>query len=71
MVDSLSIDIRLPAQKTSSSPPSVPSTQMQSLNLTDLVLVPDEDKAEATRIKAEANRAFGSTYKSHLCASLF
>lgn len=44
---------------------------MQSLNLTDLVLVPDEDKAEATRIKAEANRAFGSTYKSHLCASLF
>jgi len=68
MVDSSSLDIPLPAQKTP-SPPSVPSSQMRSLTLTDLV-VPDEDKAEATRIKARANQAFGSTYKSHILARL-
>lgn len=43
---------------------------MRSLTLTDLVPVPDEDKAEATRIKAQANQAFGSTYKNHLLARL-
>jgi len=69
MVDSSSLDIPLPAQKTP-SPPSVPSSQMRSLTLTDLVPVPDEDKAEATRIKARANQAFGSTYKSHILARL-
>jgi len=69
MVDSSSLDLPLPAQKTPPSP-SVPSFQMRSLTLTDLVLVPDEDKAEATRIKAQANQAFGSTYKNHLLARL-
>jgi len=70
MADSSSLDIPLPVQKTSSSLPSVPSSQMRSLTLTDLVPVPDEDKAEATRIKAQANQAFGSMYKSHSLARL-
>lgn len=60
MVDSLFSDIPSPARKESSSHHSVPSPQMQGLTLTDLVPVSDEDKAEATRMKAQANEAFSS-----------
>jgi hypothetical protein len=51
-----------PALTASSPPSSVPSPQMQNLTLTDLVPVSDEDKAAAARIKAEANKAFTSTF---------
>lgn len=70
MVDSLFSDIPSPARKESSSHHSVPSPQMQGLTLTDLVPVSDEDKAEATRIKAQANEAFSSMYKSHTTFSI-
>lgn len=43
---------------------------MQGLTLTDLVPVSDEDKAEATRMKAQANEAFSSMYKSHTTFSI-
>ncbi|KAF5351642.1 hypothetical protein D9756_007546 [Leucocoprinus leucothites] len=49
-----------PALTASSPPSSIPSPQMQNLTLADLPPVSDEDKAEATRIKAQANKAFTS-----------
>ncbi|KXN91059.1 Serine/threonine-protein phosphatase T [Leucoagaricus sp. SymC.cos] len=49
-----------PALTASTPPSSVPSPQMQNLTLADLPKVSDEDKAEAARIKTEANKAFTS-----------
>ncbi|KAJ3571693.1 hypothetical protein NP233_g3592 [Leucocoprinus birnbaumii] len=60
MNDSSSSSASSPVLTASSPPSSIPSPQMQNLTLTDLVQVSDEDKAEAARIKAQANKAFTS-----------
>jgi serine/threonine-protein phosphatase 5 len=40
------------------SPSSAPSPALSSLSLTDLKEVSDEDRQEAARLKADANKAF-------------
>jgi hypothetical protein len=43
----------------STSPPSsIPSPALSTLSLADSKEVPEKDKQEATRLKAEANKAF-------------
>lgn len=43
---------------------------MHTLTLTDLVPVSDQDKADAARIKAEANKAFTSVCSSTVFLNL-
>ncbi|KAF9263346.1 protein phosphatase 5 [Marasmius fiardii PR-910] len=49
-----------PAPSASTPPSSVPSPQMNMLNLSDPVAVSEEDKVAAAEIKARANKAFSS-----------
>ena len=46
------------SSSTTTTPSSVPSPALSTLSLTDLKEVSDEDRQEAARLKADANKAF-------------
>lgn len=59
-----------PSSPVSTPPSSVPSPQIASLSL-DPVHVSEEDKAEALKLKAEANKAFSSEFLPTAALLLF
>ena len=59
-----------PSLAGSTPPSSVPSPEIQSLSLSDSPkVVSEEDKAEALKLKGEANKAFVGAY-ARLCSSI-
>ena len=59
MADSSSSTSSSPSLPASTPPSSVPSPEIQNLSLSETPrVVSDEDKAEALKLKAEANKAF-------------
>lgn len=56
-----------PVSSASTPPSSVPSPQLESLTLRDTI-VSDEDKLEAAKLKAQANKAF---IGMHYCSEPF